>query len=127
MAADQFLRYLTQALYVIIFLATAVEAVRRPTRAQIDIALFFGVTALVIAQGWVVRALGLDASRILTALTSSLVMALPYLLLRLVNDFSTVWPPLMRGAEAGLVLSVAGLFAFAPPRPALLVLLLTLY
>ena len=127
MSAAQFLQYLTQALYVIIFLATAVEAVRRPTRAQIDIALFFGVTALVIAQSWTVRALGLDAGRLLTALTSSLLMALPYLLLRLVNDFSTVWPPLMRAAEAGLALSVISLFAFAPPLPAVLVLLLTFY
>ena len=45
-----------------------------------------------------------------TLVTASALMALPYLLLRLVADFSFVPGWLMRAAEAGLILSVVTIF-----------------
>ncbi len=127
MSADQFLQYLTQALFVLITLVVVAQAVRRPTRAKIDIALFFGVTALVITEGWVLDALNIQPAAALRALNGSLIMALPYLLLRLVNDFSAVPRLVLRAAEAGLALSVVSLFAFRPALPVPLVLLLVVY
>lgn len=126
MSADAFLQFVTQALYVLIFIVTLIEAVRRPVRARVDIALFFGAVALVIAEGWVVAAFDLTPPRFLTALNGALVMALPYLLLRLVNDFSVVPAPVLRAAEFGLVLAAAGLFAFQP-IPTWLLLPLVVY
>ncbi len=127
MSADLFLQYLTQALFVLITLVVVAQAVRHPTRAKVDIALFFGVTALVIAEGWAFAALGITAGAALRALNGSLVMALPYLLLRLVSDFAAVPSRTLRAAEVGLVFSVVSLFAFRPSLPVPLVLLLVGY
>ncbi len=101
MSPDLFLQYLTQALFVLITLVVVAQAVRHPTRAKVDIALFFGVTALVIAEGWAFAALGITAGAALRALNGSLVMALPYLLLRLVSDFAAVPSRTLRAAEVG--------------------------
>lgn len=127
MSADTFLQYLTQAFYVAIFVVTLVGAVRRPLRARIDIALFFGAAALVITAGWVAAALNSEPPPVVRAVTTSLVMVLPYLLLRLVNDFTIVPSWLLRVAEGGLALAVVGIFLFTPELPAWLVVLLALY
>ena len=127
MTADQLLQALTQAVYVLIFLVVAAEAVRRPSRANVNIALLFGATALIIALGWIRTALHITLPPALTALTGALLMALPYLLLRLVDDFAAVPRLLMRGAEVGLVLAVAGLFLGPAPLPAPLTLLYVAY
>ena len=80
MRTDQFLQYLDQGLFLLIFVATAIEAVRRPARVKADIALFFGVCALLILEAWLLAALHVRPGPVLTALTSSALMALPYLL-----------------------------------------------
>lgn len=127
MSATQFIQWLTQALYLIIAIVVTVAAVRRPTRVHLDIALFFGVTTLIIAQGWVVRAFGLPVGRPVGVLISALLMALPYLLLRLVADFTTMPTWLLRATEAGLILAVASIVAFSPGLPPGITLLLVLY
>jgi len=53
---DQFLQYLDQGLFLLIFVATAIEAVRRPARVNAGIALFFGVCALLILEAWLFAA-----------------------------------------------------------------------
>ena len=126
MSASQFLQYFSWVIYLLIFVVTAIQAARRPTRASLDIALFFGVLALVILQSWLFRALGIRPPRFVGALAGSLVMALPYLLLRLVNDFAVVPRLVLRLAEAGLALSVACLFLLSP-LPAGAVVGLALY
>src|SRR5207245_6292283 len=47
----------------------------------------------------------------------SLLMALPYLMLRLLADFAGVPTRFMRAAEAGLPLAIAGLILVPPPMP----------
>ena len=129
MSADDLLQIITQVLYVVIFVVVGLQALRRPLRANIDIALFFGVTALIIAIGWVSRALNVESEqqpRLLMVVTSSMLMALPYLLLRLVDDFADVPRWLLHAAEAGLALAVVGL-ALISPLPAGLALLYVLY
>ena len=127
MSADNLLQWLTQALFVLIFVVTGTRALRRPLRATIDIALFFGALSVVIAEEWVAAALDATPGRTLNALNGALIMALPYLLLRLVDDFADVPRWLLHTAEAGLALAVIGLFAVAPPLPVGLTLLYVAY
>jgi signal transduction histidine kinase len=109
----------TEAIYVLIFVVVAAQTIRRPDRASLDIALFFGVSALLIVELEVSGLLGIS-STVVTATIVMLALALPYLLLRLVSDFSRVPWPLLRGAEAGLVIvALAYLLAPAPAAPAL--------
>lgn len=127
MSANTLLELVTWALYVLVFVSVLIEAVRRPLRSNVDIALFFGAVALIIAEALVVRALGTPAAPSLTALVASILMGLPYLLLRLVDDFSVVPRLFKRGAEAGLLASVVLLFAFAGDLPPPITLLMVGY
>ncbi|HEX5504210.1 MAG TPA: ATP-binding protein [Thermomicrobiales bacterium] len=126
MRADDLIQYLTQVLFVVIFLVVLVQAIRRPVPVTIDVALFFGALAAVVVEEWVVAALGLTTGHLVGAVTGALVMALPYLLLRLVADFAGAPRWLLRAAEVGLALAVAGLFAYRT-SPTWFTLLLVLY
>lgn len=127
MSADGFLRALTQALYVLIAAFVVVRAIRRPARANVDMALFFATSALVIAPGVIVQALGLPPPTWLGDLTAALAMALPYLLLRLVADFSAVPRWLSVGAAVGLAGVAVALVALPSPLPLLAMLLMVAY
>ena len=126
MSADDVSQFLTNALYVLIFVVVAARALRRPLRASVDSALFFGVIALIIAISWINQALDIEPGRWQAALTGAVLMALPYLFLRLVYDFSDVSALVMRVAEAGLGFSIVSLLVFSP-LPAGLVLALVIY
>lgn len=127
MTADQLIQYLSWTVYVLIFLVAAVNAARRPRRASVDIALFFSAPLLIIGQG-IGAALGLvRAGPIPNAISTSLLLSLGYLLLRLVDDFTIVPGWLVRGAAAGIGLLAACAFLFTPPRPEPLNLLMAAY
>jgi signal transduction histidine kinase/PAS domain-containing protein len=117
MSAEQFAQFLAQVLYVIIFVYVLVEAVRRPLRTNLDIALLFGVMAVAVALGWVEAALRIHPRAALSAFSISLVMILPYLFLRLVDDFAGVPRSLIRGAAIVLVLLLIALFVAPHPYP----------
>ena len=51
MSADEFLSLLTRAVFLIVFLTVAWNAIRRPRRAEIDILLFFGAIVAVLVIG----------------------------------------------------------------------------
>jgi signal transduction histidine kinase/CheY-like chemotaxis protein len=127
LSADDFIQFMSQALYVLLFAVVAARAVRRPLRANVDVALLFGATALLVTIGWVSQALRLPSDPLVGAFSGALIMAVPYLLLRLLDDFATVPRLVWRGAEAGLVFSVVVLFALPSPLPPLLTLLLVAY
>jgi signal transduction histidine kinase len=127
MYADHFLQFLTQALYVAIFVVVAVQAARRPRRVHVDIALLFGAIVLIIAVEWGRVASGAPTPVPIATLVAVLLMALPYLLLRLVDDFARVPTWLLRAAEAGLLASAVILAAVPAPLPAGLVILLVGY
>jgi signal transduction histidine kinase len=76
--------------------------------------LFFGAIAIDIVLQLVARLAGTHTPRLFAAAISALLMALPYLLLRLAGDFSRVPRWLLHIAEAGLVLSAAGLLILPP-------------
>jgi signal transduction histidine kinase len=117
MSAYALLQYLTQAIFLSIFAVVGARAVRRPRPADLDIALLFGVLSLIIALQWFDTALGIPPGRYEVAVAGSLLMALPYLMLRLLADFASVPLWLMRAAGAGLALAVTGLVVIEPPMP----------
>ena len=114
-----------QAVFVAIFLVTARTLIRRPTRANLNISLFFGALVLAIASGRVTALTG--PNPLLSALAAVLVMALPYILLRLLDDFAGVPALVERAAEAGLALSVVAIAVSGTPLPALVTLVLVAY
>jgi signal transduction histidine kinase len=127
MTADQLLQGLTQVLFVGVFVVAVVSAVRRPLRANVDTALLFGAAALSIALTWVQQALGIPPNGLISAAGGGLGMALPYLLLRLLDDFVGVPSALLRLAEVGLVGTLVALFAFEQPLPGWLSVLMVAY
>src|SRR5438874_9866629 len=109
MTADALLNYLTQALFFAVFVLVLVRTARRPSSANVDAALFFGDLGVIVAYQWVSEAVGGTPPWWAGAALAVLLMALPYLLLRLVDDFTVVPGWLVRAAEAGLILSVLAL------------------
>lgn len=130
MSAELLMRLATQIPFLIIFAVVVRESRRRPSKTSTDATLFFGVIALLQAIGWALELAGVrDAPpRWVATLNSSLLMALPYLLLRLTDDFAGVPKRLMRVAEGGLALSIAVLVANDPETlPTVLAEFLVLY
>jgi hypothetical protein len=116
MTFDQFTQYVSWAIYILIFCVVAAKAVRRPTQANVDIALLFAVPLLTIGISVATSLKIIQAEAVTSALSGSLLVGLSYMLFRLVDDFSVVPSWLSRAALAALVLIVVGLFVF-PPRP----------
>src|SRR5437763_9445954 len=128
MSANDLLGFLTQALFVLVFLVVATKAVRQPRRATVDTALLFGVASLLVAEGWAAPLLHLRTSPLLVATSSALLVALPYLLVRLVDDFAHVPRPVLYGALVGLGVSAVSFFIVPPRgRPLGLTLLYVVY
>jgi signal transduction histidine kinase len=124
MSAEALLRYLSDVGYLAVFALTLVEAVRRPSRANLDAALFFGAAAIVIAVALVAELAGWEPPALVVAIEATLIMALPYLLLRLVADFAGISRALLRAAGVALVAIAVSLFVVPQPYPAAYVLVL---
>ena len=124
MTANELVNWLTHGLFVAVFVVTGLQAARRPCRANIDIALLFGSVATFVVASRLTAALGLTGSHLLVAAELTLILAIPYLLLRLVEDFSD--PPrwlTVTGLVAFLGLTVLA-FVVSRPYPAWFTLLL---
>jgi signal transduction histidine kinase len=115
LSADDFLWLVNQAVLLAVALVVLVEAIRRPSRASVDIALFFGAIALVLLLDDVRRVAGDEWPLMLDVIVVVPVIALPYLLLRMTDDLDPQPRWLMTGAAAVLVLLAAG--AVAAPGP----------
>ena len=126
MSALELVSWTTQLLFVLLAAASAATAVRRPRPSTIDAALFFGFLAAIIVESRVAALVGLTSSPGLSAVVLVLLMAVPYLLLRLANDFAAVPRIGLRAAEAGLGAIAAAVLlvdktAYPPPLLAALV------
>ncbi len=127
MSGNEQLQYLSWALYLLIFVSVAVRAIRLPTRAHLDMALFFGATTFIILLSILPQALHQAPSAWLTDATGILLMSLAYLLLRLVADFADVPARILRASEFGLAASVLAIVGLPAPIPTPVVLLLVAY
>jgi signal transduction histidine kinase len=126
MTVDRLLQLLSQGLYVVVFVVVVRQLLARPRRVLADTALFFGASMLLVALSWLEPELGgLQTAR--DTLTSSLLLALPYLLLRLVDDFADVPRWIAVVGTLGLPLVVIPLWLIPAPRPVALGLFQTLY
>ena len=106
MTALQLIQGLTDVLFVGIFLLVAVGAYQRRTRTAVDTALFFGAIAVAVLEAPVLQLVGIAASLATTTVAAILVMALPYLMMRLLADFADV-PLLVRAATLGGLIASA--------------------
>jgi signal transduction histidine kinase len=109
MTALELITLLSQALYVIVFLLVALRWLRARTPAHLDMVLFFAILAFAVVEARIAALLGVVAPEWFTDVLIAAVVALPYLLLRLVDDFTYVSPPLKRAAAVGVVaIGIAG-------------------
>ena len=113
MNASELLSLLTQAIFVVAFVLVLLRAIGHRTPAHIDAAVFFGLLAAVIVESRVVQLLGVTAPEILTDVAIIAIVALPYLLLRLLDDFTYVPVLVKRLAEVGLFAIAVAVLALA--------------
>lgn len=114
MTALELIQLASQVVFVLVFVLTLVEALRRPTRARTDTALFFGAIAVAIVQGRLAAIFG-PFPEIVSQLSTVAVIALPYLLLRLLDDFAGVPRWVLAVALGGLAVCAA--LVLIAPRP----------
>ncbi|HEX2142140.1 MAG TPA: hypothetical protein VHK28_07720, partial [Candidatus Limnocylindria bacterium] len=113
MTAQQLLSYLSQAIYLALFVVAAVRLFRRPSLAAFDTFLFFSVIAVLLLASDAARIFGFQDNPALAILTWVGVSALPLILLRLADDFRPQPSLVMIGASLAFVL-VAALGVLAP-------------
>jgi signal transduction histidine kinase len=118
---------LTQAIFVWIFLLVVWSLIRRPTKTSVDIALFFGAISIAIVESRIATTFRLQQVELITDIVTMLIVAMPYLLLRLVDDFSDVPIQVKRLAEGGLLLSAIAFIAVEGTVPLPLLLAVVLY
>jgi signal transduction histidine kinase len=116
-SADDFLSLATQAVFVAVFIDVSARAIRRPRQAQIDIALFFGAIVAMLVIGDVERFFSLSGNGVLLAGTYIALSALPYLGLRIVDDFARQPAWLMRLSSVGVGLLVVAAVLISQPWP----------
>jgi signal transduction histidine kinase len=127
LSADQLIQYVSWGFYLLIFALSIVRAIRSPLRSNINIAALFSITALTILLSVLTSLQVLPEGGLTSSISTSLILAMPYTLLRLADDFTEIPAWQMRGAEAILVLLVAGVFLMPPPLPLWFVLSLIVY
>lgn len=119
MTALQLVQGINNVLFVAIFVLVAAGAVRRPSRTALDTTLFFGALAFAALEGPVLQLIGIAPNAVTSIAVILLVMALPYVMLRLLADFAGV-PLLVRAATLGglIVAVIVVLTDEAPLDPA---------
>lgn len=127
MSAEELVRYLADAGFLGLFALTLVEAIRRPSRGNLDTTLFFGAIAIVIAIALGLEAAGGEPPALVTAVQASLIMALPYLVLRLARDFTDTSLRVLRSIGVVLLALVVPLFLVEQPYPSGYALLLVAF
>ena len=106
MSAAELVRLVTNVLFLLVFAVVLRAALAERTRASLDTALLFGAIALVIAQSQIASLLGTQLPPALGIVAALILIALPYLQLRLVDDFAGVRPLVMRACIAGIAATV---------------------
>jgi signal transduction histidine kinase len=118
---------------VLIFISVALRTLRHPTRAHVDMTLFFGALAFVILASRIAALTGTTTPPWLIALEVAVLLAMPYILLRLGDDFTHVRTPVKRAAEIGLAAGIVATYATVatqttavatPPTPVTLYIVL---
>ena len=116
LTADQLIQYLSWAIYVIIFVQVFWRLIRSPQRANLNIALLFFSTTLIICMTLLSRA-QLVTAQVTGYVVSTALLLLPYLLLRLLDDLMVLRPVVRRGVEVLEALSILTIWLLPLRRP----------
>src|SRR5437660_4860744 len=112
MNGAELVRLVTNVLFLVVFVGALRTALRERSRTSVDATILFGALAFVIAQTQIAALLGAQLPAAFGLVSAVLLLALPYLQLRLVDDFAGVRPLVLRvclgGFVAGLVAVVIG-------------------
>jgi PAS domain S-box-containing protein len=125
--AAALLQIVNQLVYLAVTIAVIVEAAKRPRRTSIDTALFFAALALILELSGLSSQLGFALPSLVSLGLAALLLALPYIQLRLLDDFVGVGTWTKRVAVAGLVLSMGSMILVPSPIPGILTLALVFY
>ena len=109
MNGAELVRLVTNALFLVVFVGALRTALRERSRTSVDATILFGALAFVIAQSQIAALLGAQLPQALSLFSGVLFLALPYLQLRLVDDFAGVPRLLLRVCLGGLVAGVAAI------------------
>ena len=115
MSAQDFLGYVSQAIYLVLFAVVSVRFARRPTWASFDTFLFFAIIAVLLLAGDAAQAFGFEGHPLLNILYWVGVSALPFILLRLVDDFRP--QPMWVMATASVAFLAVSAVGFVAPQP----------
>src|SRR5207249_4994123 len=107
MNGAELVRLVTNALFLVVFVGALRTALRERSRTSVDATILFGALAVVIAQSQIATLLGTKLPAALGIVSALLLLALPYLQLRLVDDFAGVRPLVLRLCLGGLVAGTA--------------------
>src|SRR5438876_9498317 len=124
MTAASLLLLLNEVLYLLVAVGVVREAVGRPRRTAIDTALFMGALAIILELTGLSGQLGYVIPPVLTLILAAILLALPYLQLRLLDDYVGLRNRVLRAALAGLVLAIGSMVVVRAPIPAILTLAL---
>ena len=127
MSADDLVRIISDVLFAVVFVAAVGLALRHRRRAAIDAALMFGSLSFVVLQGELFRILGIKLPELLGEALVVVLLAVPYLFLRLVDDLTVVPRTAMRLALAAFVVTSVALIATTAPYPPVLIVAVILY
>jgi signal transduction histidine kinase/ActR/RegA family two-component response regulator len=106
MNGAELVRFVTNALFLVVFIGALRTALRERSRTSVDATILFGALALVVAQSQIAALLGTQLPAALGLVSAVLFLALPYLQLRLVDDFAGVPPLIRRVCLGGLGLGI---------------------
>lgn len=115
MTALEFITLLSQGIYVVIFVTVGFRYLRARTPAHLDMTIFFGILAFVVVESRIATYLGIVPPKWFADTVVASIIALPYILLRLVDDFTTVPVALKRSCEIALVAAVIAVFVLQGP------------
>jgi signal transduction histidine kinase/ActR/RegA family two-component response regulator len=102
----ELVRLVTNALFLMVFVGALRTALRERSRTSVDATILFGALAFVVVQSQIAALLGTQRPPALGAVSIVLFLALPYLQLRLVDDFAGVPPLVLRVCLGGLALGI---------------------
>ncbi|MEX2425371.1 MAG: ATP-binding protein [Thermomicrobiaceae bacterium] len=97
---------LTQGVFLCVAIYVVYATIQRPTRSNLHVLAFFLLLALIIAYTWVQRLLDVIPVPVSERITPILILTLPYLLLTLAQQFSSVEQRHMRAAGAAMLGSI---------------------
>jgi signal transduction histidine kinase len=112
---------------VLIFISVLLRTVQHPTAAHADMSLFFGAITFIIVVTRLTALLHVTSPAWLSVLVIAIVLAMPYLLLRLVDDFTHVRGWVKRAAELGLAAGIVATYATGPTLGLPVLLYVVLY